>query len=160
MSLPLVNVSSGTRAGFTILELLVTMGILAILFATAATFIRPSIYDLDTATKELVGNLRVSRGHAVSRGAHYRIAVSSASAYGVERLKEAGGAWIVDETEARLVTLPPAIQLATGVGATIEINSRGLLVQPADLLLLTLSDASNGQTRVIEVWPSGQFNER
>jgi prepilin-type N-terminal cleavage/methylation domain-containing protein len=155
-----VRSSARTECGFTLVEIIVAIGILAVLLGTAASYIRPSVYDLDAAASELLSSLRVSRSRAISRGVRYRLTIESTSTYRVERLKEVAGVWVSDEAETRLVELPGTIQLSTGLAAAIEINTRGLLVQPVDLLLLTLQDSSNGRTRTVEVWPSGQFNER
>jgi prepilin-type N-terminal cleavage/methylation domain-containing protein len=155
-----VRSTARTECGFSLIEIIVAIGILSILLGTAASYIRPRVFDLDAAANELLSSLRVSRSRAISRGVRYRVTIPSSSTYQVERLKEVAGVWVTDETETRLVELPATVLVLTGVASTIEINTRGLLVQPVDLLLLTLQDSVNGQTRTVEVWPSGQFNER
>lgn len=152
--------SARTECGFSLLEIIVGIGIMLVLLGTAVSYIRPSIYDLESATGELLSNLRISRSRAIGRGVRYRFTIPSDSTYRVERLQEVAGAWVPDGTETRVVALPATVRVTNGVAATVEINTRGLLVQPVDLLLVTLESASNGQTRTVEVWPSGQFNER
>src|SRR5262249_289381 len=78
------------QRGFSLIELLVVIGIFGIVVTIALHQIKDGELDLSTATQNLVGELRIARANATSRGAHYRVTISSES-YSVQRLQDDDG---------------------------------------------------------------------
>jgi len=70
-----------------LVELLVVIGILAVLVMVTRTGLNRSALNLPAATQNLVGDLRIARANAASRGAHFRVTLS-ASSYTMQRLQD------------------------------------------------------------------------
>jgi prepilin-type N-terminal cleavage/methylation domain-containing protein len=156
----------GSRSGFTILELLASLGIMALVsgvaVSTLGSTLRPA-YSADGSSRELAVNMKLIRSMSISRGVHYRVTVVSTKRYRVDRLvdtnaDDAAETWEVEGGRSRTVDLPGGITFATAsVGQVVEFDTRGMAVQ--DAATVSISLVGGGATRRVEVWRSGQVYE-
>jgi prepilin-type N-terminal cleavage/methylation domain-containing protein len=154
------------HVGLSLIELLVVIAMISILGAIAIPSTNRSVLNLPTSAFEFEANMRLARGNATGRGVHYRVVISSNS-YDIERLQfnPTVQTWEPDPRFAKeTVSLPKNISIGLGAGERVEFNSRGLLEPnpdgtPATLVTVELHDESNGQTRAVRIWPSGQVQE-
>lgn len=153
-----------SQRGVSLIELLVAIGILGLLIALAVPRLNSSQLQLSTVMQDLVGNLRIARANATSRGAHY-LATFSSSSYSIQRLQDDDddGVW-EPMGSPQQVDLPDGISLTVQNGdGVVEFNTRGL-VEPnddavAEIERITITDSRDGRTQQVEVWPSGQVQE-
>lgn len=152
------------QRGMSLIELLVIIAIIAVMGMIAVPSLNRSVVDLSAAKQELVGRLRLARGNATSRGAHYRVTLSSNS-YTIQRLADTDGDGLWSPIgESETVQLPSTVSLAVTEGdGVIEFDSRGLIEPPdadtpPEVEQITLSDAHE-KTALLEVYPSGQVLE-
>lgn len=68
-----------SRKGFTILELLILIAVLAIVFAIAALDVRPLNNEARSAANELASAVRLTRARAMATTSAHRLVVASAS---------------------------------------------------------------------------------
>lgn len=163
LSLLLQSIHRSPR-GMSILELLVTIAIVAVMGMIALPALNRSVVDLSAAKQELVGRLRLARANATSRGAHFRVTLSSSS-YTIQRLADGNGDGVWTPVgEVETVQLPATISLAVTDGdGVIEFDSRGLIEPPdadtpPEVERITLSDIHE-KTALLEIYPSGQVLE-
>lgn len=153
-----------SQRGMSLIELLVTVGILSIMIAVAVPRLNSSILNLPLVEQSLIGDIRMARAHATTQGAHYRVSIYSDS-YSVQRLVAVDGVWEPDSRfPAQTVELPHGVSFSEGAGAVIEFTTRGLLADQADgtpaaVVSITVHDALHNETKTVEVWPSGQVEE-
>ncbi len=153
--------------GMSLIEVLVVIGLIGLMSAFALPRLNSSILNLSLAAENLAGDLRTARANALSRGARYRVTLGTTS-YSVQRLQDSDedGVW---EPDARFapweVVLPAGISLTVVAGdGVIEFDTRGLIARPLDgsppeIEMVRLSDNRAGDTRELQVWPSGQVLE-
>lgn len=152
--------------GISIIELLVTIAIVGVVGAIALPHLNRSALNLSSATQHLVGELRIARANATSRGTRYRVTIRT-NGYEIQRLEDRNGdgTWSPDPTvPSRRVDLPPGISINVESGdGIIEFDTRGLVASlpdgTAEIEELTLHDTKQGRTEQIQVWPSGQVQE-
>jgi prepilin-type N-terminal cleavage/methylation domain-containing protein len=152
-------------AGFTVVELIVAMGIVGVLLMVALPHFNRGALNASSVTQGVVANLRLARANATGRGVHFRVTFT-ASSYTVRRLKQDSGNWIVDSAfAAQTVQAPSGVSFTTIQGdGTIEFDTRGLIVPLSGQLvgeteILRVTDTARGQTKTLQVWPSGQVLE-
>jgi prepilin-type N-terminal cleavage/methylation domain-containing protein len=142
-----------SRAGYTLVELLTTVAILAVLAAAGLPHIDTRRQDMNSAAKQVIADYRWARTRAITSGVHYTVTWTGSGAYQVQRLKQnADTTWSLDQA-VKTVTLPTTV-LRSGSPDTIEFNTRGMVVAGATISTQTLS--SYGASRAIAIWPSGQ----
>lgn len=101
-------------------------------------------------------NLQVARDLGISRGTHYRLRISSSTAYVME---VQGGGWVPE----RALTLRPNVQFdSADVGKIAEFDTRGLCVSTLCVssppITYTLSDTARGWTKQIKVYARGMVD--
>lgn len=156
----------GGETGLSVIELLVAIALIGVMGALAIPRLNQSVLNLSSATQNLVGNIRMARANAVSRGAHYRITFS-ANSYTIERLHlDADGNWVpAPGYSSENWDLPSGISLTISNGdGIIEFDTRGLLVPPPgedspEIEQVTIHDSLDGDNKHLEIWPSGQVLE-
>ncbi len=158
-----VSTSSVGEQGLSLVEVMVAVTILALMIALAVPNFNRSGWNRMNAAESLAGNIRLARANAVSRGARYRVTLSS-HFYLVQRLQDddGDGVWEPDSAFAtQEVELPSGVTITEGASAEIEFTSRGLLAPLSDgtlpdVISIYVSSVSESQSEAIEVWPSGQ----
>lgn len=154
------------QRGMSMIELIVTMGIAALMMALALPHINSGTLNLPLVQQNLIGDIRMARASATSRGVHFKVSISSSS-YTVQRLQDTDGdgIWEPDgEFPTRTVELPNDISIVDGEGSEIEFTTRGLLADqedgtPAPIVTISLHDSLYNETKTVKVWPSGQVEE-
>jgi prepilin-type N-terminal cleavage/methylation domain-containing protein len=158
-----------SQRGMSMIELLVTMSILAVMIAVAVPKFNSSMLNLPVAEQTLIADIRMARAHATSRGVHYQISLTSSS-YSVQRLQDSDGdgVWNADSGfPAQTVDFPSDLSLSfeDGSSAVFEFTTRGLLVDqedgsPAAIVTVYLHDSQDeSATKTVQIWPSGQVEE-
>lgn len=143
------------RRGFTLIELIVTIGILGVVLSIAVPRLLTQRFGIHSARAQLIADFRLTRSDALARGDHFQLRVTSITTYVEERMQLVGVVWQPLTPATRRRTLPDGILFTGNVGSTFEFNTRGLLVTPGAAATLTLRD-TKGITRPVTVWPSGQ----
>jgi prepilin-type N-terminal cleavage/methylation domain-containing protein len=155
-----------SQRGMSLVEMLVVLGIVAVLIAVIIPRLNKSNLNLPVVEQTLVADIRMARANAASRGAHYKVSVS-ASTYSVQRLQDddEDGVWEPDGGfPTYTVNLPEGIAISEGAGSEIEFTTRGLLTSnpdgtPAAVISVTILDSIHSRTKTVEIWPSGQVEE-
>jgi prepilin-type N-terminal cleavage/methylation domain-containing protein len=142
--------------GLSIIELMVTMGLIAVMLGIASPGMPRGAFALWDANQQLLADLRRTRTDALTKGDHFRLSVTSATEYAEHRMRLVGGVWVADAAAVRSRTLPAGVTFSAGEGTSFEFNTRGLLVTPEAAASLQLLDSHSYATRQITVWPSGQ----
>jgi Tfp pilus assembly protein FimT len=138
--------------GFTITEIIVALTVVALALAVAFPMFNKAPQNLGADLQDFTLNLQVAREIGVSRTIHYRVEITSQTAYALEA--QSGG-WATD----RAVTLRPNVQFAAGdVGKTAEFDTRGLGVSPSVPVTFTLTDTARGWTKQVTVNTQGMVD--
>lgn len=125
--------------GFTIIELMITLVVAAILLAIAVPSFRSMIADnrLSGTATQVVASLNLARSEAIKRGASVQVASSS----GTGDWKN-GWSVNVGGTELRHVDAVGGDQTVAGTASSVQFNSRGELVGGGTLTI----DVCDGRT--------------
>ena len=142
--------------GFTLVELCVAMGLLAIIVGTALAAFPRTPYAVWTAQAELVAELRRARNDALTKGDHFRVVLTSATTWETHRLNLVGGVWVPTGAPIRQGTLPSGAAMTSGVGGQFEYTTRGLMLAPGAATTIVVEDEDSLLQRSVTVWPSGQ----
>src|SRR4051794_29608572 len=76
-----------SQRGMSLIELMVTMSVMAIMIAIAVPKLNKSTLNLPVTEQTLIGDIRIARADATSRGVHYLVSIASSS-YSVQRLQD------------------------------------------------------------------------
>jgi prepilin-type N-terminal cleavage/methylation domain-containing protein len=141
--------------GYSLIEVLVTISILGILLGSALVHYDPRREDINTAQQAATGDLRAARVAAITSGRHVSVEVQAPYAWTVHRLENVGGVW-TPSTDLKHVDLPTGLTVAsTTAVATVEFNTRGVMVNSDTPITIKLND-DFGAARIVTVWPSGE----
>ncbi len=145
----------------TIIELLVTLSILAIVTASAPLLLDATRLHINEGQLVLIGSLRLARANAINKSLHYQV-TCHATQFIVARMAEnppGSGTWVPDpSTPAQTTTLPSRTHLIQVFDTVVEFNARGFAVNLSTVKQLDLQD-DFGVIRSLQIWPSGQVNE-
>ena len=144
--------------GYTLIEVLTTIGVLGIVLAAALPHLDTRRQDLETTMDSLIGDLRVARAKSIATGVHYSLDRSDTGHYVLNRHIDNGdGTWPID-TAIKTVTLPSTVQFWMWPN-DIEFNTRGMLVSPSYPVVGIVGDLGTSRWHGVDIWPSGQVNE-
>jgi type IV fimbrial biogenesis protein FimT len=133
--------------GFSLIELLVTLGIVGIALGIGLMYLAPLLAPVDEAAIELEGVFRHARARALATTSAYRVRPDSATGVRSDTAENCtGGTWTPESTLAfpRQVTM-------TDTSWSVCFNSRGLASTD---LVVTLTHPEY-QTRQVEVMLGG-----
>ncbi len=142
--------------GFTIIELLVTVSLMAIVMGIALPQFQRNKYALWTAQQQLLGDLRSTRADALTKGDHFRFDITGANTYLEYRMRLVAGIWQINPPAIKSRTLPSGVQFSTGIGSHFEFNTRGLMLNPGAATQIVLTETATMHQQYVTVWPSGQ----
>jgi Tfp pilus assembly protein FimT len=156
------------ESGFSVIDLVVTMGVAAILLKNAAPAWQAQRLQIQTAQRQVVAVLRLARVNAITKSAHYQVSFPDATHINIARMQESApnsGTWIIDSANITTQPLPTVAQVkSTVVAELVEFNSRGFAVKNtlpkpggASTPQVDIQDTF-GAARSVQVWPSGQIN--
>lgn len=140
------------------IEVLGSMAIVALVTAVAIPRFRSNTYDLWQTHTMLMADLRQARAYALTRGDHFRITINNSGRYELRRFRDDDndGVWAGDNAPLRVRTLPTGVTITSSGGAQFEFNTRGLMINPNNAAVLTLRDSRTNYDRTVRVYPSGQ----
>ena len=148
----------GDARGYSLIELLVAVGIFGVLAAAGLPHLDTRRQDIQSATKQVIADYRWARTRAITSGAHFAIEWTSSNSYEVQRMKEVSGNWAIDEV-VKTVTLPSHINTVWYWPTTQEFNTRGMMITTTYPLWQLLWDSNYYGWHTLSVWPSGQIYE-
>ncbi|MFV3306621.1 GspH/FimT family pseudopilin [Pseudomonas sp. NY15181] len=145
-------------AGFTLIELMVTIVVLAILISVAAPSFTSTIRDskLTTTSTELQSALQLARSEAVMR--HNRVTLCRRNAAGdnCENGTDWSAGWLIRQSGGDIIKVwqAPSDVAITGPNAGVIYQSNGM-VSTATSLSVTQPSCSGNQKRTLSVALSG-----
>ncbi|MFN8624441.1 MAG: prepilin-type N-terminal cleavage/methylation domain-containing protein [Candidatus Binatia bacterium] len=147
------------NAGYTLLEVLTALTLMAVLGAIAVPEYRAQRLQLGAAQRLVIAQLRLARTSAITTGVHFKIEFPQTTQLQVERMQLVSGVWESDASKVRTITLPAVTRVESSVvGTGIEFDTRGQVVNLTQPQQIDLTDAF-GAAKSLQVWPSGQVNE-
>jgi prepilin-type N-terminal cleavage/methylation domain-containing protein len=145
-----------SNKGVSLLELIVTMAILAIAFTITALNLRPLGDDLGNAVSEISGTLKQAKIKAMATTSAYRVRPTSTTEVVVERARDCSGAggW---ETQTSMAQTLRENVVFTATSWQVCFNSRGFSLDSTLNFTspsLTLKD-KKGKTATLQVFIAG-----
>jgi Tfp pilus assembly protein FimT len=148
--------------GYSLIQLVVTLSIVAILGAIAVPSWKASQMNILTARRMVLANLRLARANAITKSLHYQVSFPDAghvTLSGMLQSPAGSGTWVVDTTKVQTSALPANTQVsAAALSTTVQFNTRGMVANATTMTAISLTD-SFSNTKSLQVWPSGQINE-
>jgi len=146
------NVAIRRQAGFSFVELAVTLAITGILAAVAAPRIPVMLasYDVAEAARQVALDLRLARGRAITSNGHARLQFDGHT-YTPQRKSTPGSGTYV--SDGALQNLASSVTVTTDPSAP-TFDSRGLTTQTYTVTLTS----SYGPTKTITVTTIGRIN--
>lgn len=155
----IILLRTGIQLGFTLVELIVTIAVLAILLAIAIPNFQVFIVNgrMTSAANDMMTTLGFARSEAIKRAANITVCASSSGSACSGGTWENG--WIVLDAGGNVIRVREALEgAATLTGAsTIIISANGRMTSPAVATTLTLNSGVTGiDGRQIQIDPSGR----
>jgi prepilin-type N-terminal cleavage/methylation domain-containing protein len=149
--MPNQHYHSSRQAGFTLIEMMAVLGIMAILMAIAIPRFMSVLPGLRVtqAARQLATDLQLARMKAISQNRRFRVNFVSATSYTIER--DNGGAFVTDSGP---YNLPDGILAA--VGATWAFQPRGTADTTSGVSAVTV--AHGAQSAGVQITPVGRIN--
>ena len=137
--------------GFTFLELAVVILLAGLAIAISFSVLNKAPQNMPADVQDLALNLQAARGLAIGGGTHFRVRITSSTAYLTEA--QASG-WLTQ----RSLTLRPNVTFAAGdVGKIAEFDTRGNCVSTTPVTL-TLTDSTRGWSKQVVVYARGMVD--
>lgn len=146
------------RRGYSLVELLVAVGIFGVLAAMGLPHLDTRRNDIQSATKQVIADYRWARTRAITSGTHFAVEWVSTNSYKIMRMKEVPGGWAMDEA-VKHVTLPSHINYTWYWPSVQEFNTRGMMITTTYPLWQLFWDSDYYGWHMVSVWPSGQIYE-
>lgn len=140
------------KNGFTLLELIITISLISILSAYASVkYTSTAPFDLYSATKNLVLDIRLAKTLSMSLNRHYRIVFLTSSTYQIQN--ESNVAFYNPTAKSTTTTLHSNVTISPLT--TIVFNTLGQPLSSSNALLTTqttvsLSNGTNTKSITIE----------
>jgi prepilin-type N-terminal cleavage/methylation domain-containing protein len=138
---PMPPVIMKSDAGFTLIEALVVIGLVAVMAGATVPAVAGGLarYSLTNAGQQVASTLRAARFHAVGTNRNVRIVINVATG-NYHREAFVAGAWVrvnrageLDAGGSETFTLPNGISFAAGTPANVEFDTQGRLAGGAAL---------------------------
>ena len=86
------------QEGFSLMELIVVIGLVGLMLTIAAPAANSKAMSLPQEAEELQSNFRLARANSMRHGAHFRVTITGAKTYTIQRMQDADGdgIWAVD----------------------------------------------------------------
>ncbi|HLW61575.1 MAG TPA: prepilin-type N-terminal cleavage/methylation domain-containing protein [bacterium] len=158
--------TAGASDGFSLLEIIVALALVAAAIAIAWPIFNSSPTALAADVQDLQNNLQLTRELATSRSLHYHLKATVASQYLIERCTAFGSSCTAWATERTISLRPNIVFDALTIGTAAEFNTRGYLAAPATAVTFTLHDTRHGNTlsthwtKLVTVNPVGMVDKQ
>jgi prepilin-type N-terminal cleavage/methylation domain-containing protein len=154
------NPTCGMR-GYSLIEVAVAISIVAIMIAIAMPMWNANHMNILTARRMVLADLRLARANAITKSLRYQVSFPDAghvTLSGMLQNPAGSGNWVVDTTKVRTSALPANTSVSAAPLPTVQFNTRGMVTNASTMTAIGLTD-SFGNTKSLQVWPSGQINE-
>lgn len=162
-----VNHKPRKDGGFTLIEMMVTIGVLAILIGLVAlnapSFLAP--FRLSSAARQVATDLQLVRMKAIAQNRKFRATFTAGgTTYQVERRDDANTGWDLHAlyghgavaSAAQLISLPQGVQIASAnSGGDTIFEPRGT-VNPGENITIVLSHTALSATKSVKVNTAGR----
>lgn len=147
------------QRGYSLIEVLTAVAIFGVLAAAGLPHLDTRRQDIQTVTKQVIGDYRWARNRAITSGAHFAVEWMNDQTYQIVRMKQDNnGDWAADQI-VKTVSLPSQISTMWWWPDTHEFNTRGMMISSTWPLFQLLWDDQYTAYHVVSLWPSGQIYE-
>lgn len=144
--------------GFSLIELMVTISILAILIAIAVPSFTSAIRDsrIDSLSRELQGALQLARSEAVKRRVNVVVCRRNAAGTACENGTDWGSGWLVQQAGGDVIKVWDSVQgmAITGPNAGVTFRNNGMVTATGNFGV-TQSSCTGQQKRTLAVSATG-----
>ncbi len=148
--------------GRSLIEVVVTVSMVGIISAIAMPRWNASRLNIVTARRTVLATLRLARANSITKSTHYQVSFPDSTHVALSAMYQnpaGSGNWVVDTTKVQTIALPASTQIASAsLSTTVQFNTRGMATNLTTVRQVSVSD-SFSNTKVLNVWPSGQMNE-
>jgi prepilin-type N-terminal cleavage/methylation domain-containing protein len=160
----MIRVGHGDNRGFSMLEVIVALAVVALALAIALPQLNSSPQNLGADVQDFTNNLQVGRELGVSRSVHYRLS-TSAGGYRMQWCDptQVDCTSVSSWTTERTISLRQNVTLSAPTPAIVEFDTRGYLVlqggQSAPLTF-SLVDTKRSWTKTVTINSVGMVDSR